>query len=105
MSVDTNWVRYGRPAAEALRSTISRAKGDEPLAPVTVVVPSNYVGCASTAANAHAAMGGLTEDQPIGWFSFKNAAKSGTVKSICPRRGLQIRPFWMRESRCMEARR
>ncbi len=38
------WVRYGRDAAEALRAEISRIKGDEPLAPVTVVVPSNQVG-------------------------------------------------------------
>ena len=31
VSVDIRWVRYGRPAAEALRSAISQAKGDEPL--------------------------------------------------------------------------
>jgi ATP-dependent helicase/nuclease subunit B len=37
-------VGYGRPAAETLRSAISTAKGDDPLAPVSVVVPSNYVG-------------------------------------------------------------
>jgi ATP-dependent helicase/nuclease subunit B len=41
------WVRYGREAAEELRSTIAAAKGGEPLAPVTIVVPSNYVGVAS----------------------------------------------------------
>lgn len=38
------WVRYGIPAAEALREEIARTKGSEPLAPVTVVVPSNQVG-------------------------------------------------------------
>jgi RecB family exonuclease len=38
------WVRYGRDAAVALRAEISRIKGAEPLAPVTVVVPSNQVG-------------------------------------------------------------
>ncbi len=35
---------YGRPAAEALSGTIGRTKGDDALSPVSVVVPSNYVG-------------------------------------------------------------
>jgi ATP-dependent helicase/nuclease subunit B len=47
VSVEVQWVRYGREAAEELRSTIAAAKGGEPLAPVTIVVPSNYVGVAS----------------------------------------------------------
>jgi RecB family exonuclease len=42
-----SWTRYGRPAAEALRGAIAAAKGDEPLAPVTVVVSANHVGVAS----------------------------------------------------------
>lgn len=37
-------MRYGTDAAVALRAEISRIKGSEPLAPVTVVVPSNQVG-------------------------------------------------------------
>ena len=41
------WVSYGRPAAEALRATIAEAKDDDPLAEVTVVVPSNHVGVAA----------------------------------------------------------
>jgi len=40
-------VGYGRPATEALRSAINTAKNDGPLTPVTVVVPSNYVGVAT----------------------------------------------------------
>jgi ATP-dependent helicase/nuclease subunit B len=40
-------VAYGRAAAEALRSTIAKVKGEEPLEPVTVVVPSNHVGVAA----------------------------------------------------------
>ncbi|MGH9209950.1 MAG: PD-(D/E)XK nuclease family protein [Acidimicrobiales bacterium] len=36
--------RYGRPALEALARVVARAKSGEPLAPVTVVVPSNHVG-------------------------------------------------------------
>ena len=47
MGIDIRWMRYGRPAAEELRASISLAKGDEPLAPVTIVVPSNYVGVAT----------------------------------------------------------
>lgn len=43
-SANGQWVRYGTEAAAALRAQISRTKGAEPLAPVTVVVPSNQVG-------------------------------------------------------------
>ena len=57
MSVNIRWVRYGRPAAEAVRSAISQAKGDEPLAPVSVVVPSNYVGVATRRLLASGALG------------------------------------------------
>lgn len=37
-------VAYGRPAARALRDAVAEAKAGDPLAPVTVVVPSNHVG-------------------------------------------------------------
>jgi ATP-dependent helicase/nuclease subunit B len=43
----TEWVAYGRPAAETLRGEIADAKGGDPLAPVTVIVPSNHVGVAA----------------------------------------------------------
>ncbi len=48
---------YGPPAAEALRSAISRAKGGGPLTPVTVVVPSNYLGVATRRLLASGALG------------------------------------------------
>lgn len=35
---------YGRPAAELLRERVSAAKADDPLSPVAIVVPTNYVG-------------------------------------------------------------
>jgi ATP-dependent helicase/nuclease subunit B len=38
---------YGREAAEALRAAVAGHKGGDPLAPVTVVVPTNYVGVAA----------------------------------------------------------
>jgi hypothetical protein len=60
MSVDVRWVRYGRPAAEALRAAISGAKGDEPLEPVTVVVPSNYVGVATRRLLASGTLGPMS---------------------------------------------
>jgi ATP-dependent helicase/nuclease subunit B len=47
MAIRVEWVGYGREAAEALRVAIARTKGDEALAPVTVVVPSNHVGVAA----------------------------------------------------------
>jgi RecB family exonuclease len=53
-------VRYGRPAAEALREEIVAAKGDEPLAPVTVVVPSNHVGVAARRLLASGRLGPTT---------------------------------------------
>jgi RecB family exonuclease len=40
-------VPYGRGAAEALRARVGAIKGADPLAPVTIVVPSNHVGVAT----------------------------------------------------------
>lgn len=55
------WVRYGRPAAEALRASLAVAKGDDPLAPATVVVPSNHVGVAARRLLASGAAGAVCE--------------------------------------------
>lgn len=38
------WVPVGRAASEALAEAVTRAKGDDRLAPVTVAVPSVYAG-------------------------------------------------------------
>ena len=57
MGIEIRWVRQGRPAAEELRASISSSKGDEPLAPVTIVVPSNYVGVATRRLLASGALG------------------------------------------------
>jgi len=40
-------VAYGRPASEALATAIGRAKAGVALAPVTVIVPSNFAGLAA----------------------------------------------------------
>lgn len=47
MAFRVRWTGYGRDAAAALRDAVAEAKAGEPLAPVTVVVPSNHVGVAS----------------------------------------------------------
>lgn len=44
MPVDVFPTPYGRPAARVLHQRLAAAKADDPLRPVTVVVPSNYVG-------------------------------------------------------------
>ena len=53
-------VPYGAPAAAAFHEQVAAAKADDPLAPVTVVVPSNYVGVAARRRLAYAEAGELT---------------------------------------------
>jgi RecB family exonuclease len=38
------WTTYGRPALDALWTTVAELKQDDPLHPVTVIVPSNIAG-------------------------------------------------------------
>jgi ATP-dependent helicase/nuclease subunit B len=51
---------YGRPAAVALHRRVAAAKADDPLQPVTVVVPTNYVGVSARRMLAGGELGGLT---------------------------------------------
>jgi len=51
------WTGYGLDAARALHDAVATAKGGDPLAPVTVVVPSNHVGVASRRLLASGALG------------------------------------------------
>jgi len=51
---------YGRPALRLLRERIVAAKADDPLQPVTVVVPSNYVGVATRRMLARGELGPIT---------------------------------------------
>lgn len=53
----TEWVVYGRPAAQTLRREISAIKAGDPLAPATVVVPTNHVGVATRRLLASRAVG------------------------------------------------
>lgn len=54
------WTPYGRPALDALREVVASLKQDDPLHPVTVVVPSNIAGIV---ARRHLARG-LRSDRP-----------------------------------------
>ena len=51
---------YGRAAAQALHEQLVRAKADEPLTPVTVVVPTNSVGVATRRLLASGELGPIT---------------------------------------------
>ena len=54
---------YGRPASQALRDAVARAKRSDALAPVTVVVPTNSVGVSARRGLASGELGAVT---PIG---------------------------------------
>ena len=53
---------YGPAATEALHRSVAVAKAGDPLAPVTVVVPTNYVGVAARRALGGGALGPLTPE-------------------------------------------
>ncbi|HMJ77498.1 MAG TPA: PD-(D/E)XK nuclease family protein [Iamia sp.] len=53
-------VPYGRGALAALRDAVAGAKAGDPLAPVTVVVPSNHVGVTARRLLASDALGPVT---------------------------------------------
>ena len=57
----TEWVAYGRPAAQVLRREIADGKDGDPLAPISVIVPSNHVGVASRRLLASGTLGPVCE--------------------------------------------
>jgi hypothetical protein len=61
VAIELRTTSYGEPAAHALHEAVAAAKAGDPLAPVTVVVPSNHVGVASRrrlASGAHGPVAG-----------------------------------------------
>jgi RecB family exonuclease len=60
--LDVRWTSYGEPAARALHAAVAAAKDGDPLAPVTVVVPSNHVGVASRRLLASGRLGPMVGD-------------------------------------------
>ncbi|MBN2622152.1 MAG: hypothetical protein JXA83_02230, partial [Acidimicrobiales bacterium] len=59
MPIEVVTTPYGRPALLALRDAVAAAKAGEPLAPVTVVVPSNHVGVTARRLLAGGALGAV----------------------------------------------
>lgn len=55
---------YGAPASVALRDELARLKGDEPLAPVTVIVPTNSVGVSVRRTLASGSLGPVAAGRP-----------------------------------------
>jgi ATP-dependent helicase/nuclease subunit B len=53
MSVQVSMTAYGRPALEALRAAVAQIKGDDPMTPVTVLVPNNIAGIVARRFLAH----------------------------------------------------
>ncbi|MGH8977192.1 MAG: hypothetical protein ACRDV7_03875, partial [Acidimicrobiia bacterium] len=60
MPPDLVTTAYGRPAVAALHAQVVGAKRDEPLAPVTVIVPTNSVGVATRRLLASGEIGPVT---------------------------------------------
>ena len=61
MPVELLPVPYGPAASRALHAAVARAKAGDPLAPVTVVVPTNYVGVGARRLLGSGALGRVTE--------------------------------------------
>jgi hypothetical protein len=61
MPIELTPVPYGPPASRALHAAVVAAKGGDPLAPVTVVVPTNYVGVAARRLLGSGALGRVTD--------------------------------------------
>lgn len=66
MALDARWVRYGGDAHAALAAAIAAAKGDEPMAPVTVVVSSNQVGVSARRELASGRLGPVCGGSGVG---------------------------------------
>ncbi|MFK5634042.1 PD-(D/E)XK nuclease family protein [Ornithinimicrobium sp. LYQ103] len=60
MPARVTWTTYGRPALNALAAVVGELKQDEPLHPVTVIVPSNIAGIVARRHLAH----GFHPDRP-----------------------------------------
>ncbi len=59
--IDVRATPFGRPAAALLRDVLREAKQGDPLAPVTVLVPTNYVGVSVRRKLADGRLGRITD--------------------------------------------
>lgn len=60
MAISVTPTAYGRAASQALVDAVARAKRDDPLAPVTVIVPTNSVGVSARRRLASGDLGQVT---------------------------------------------
>ncbi|MEZ5170990.1 MAG: PD-(D/E)XK nuclease family protein [Acidimicrobiia bacterium] len=60
MPIELITTSYGRPASATLHEVVADAKADDPLAPVSIVVPTNYVGVATRRMLAEGREGDVT---------------------------------------------
>ena len=61
MAIELTSVPYGPEASRALHAAVVAAKAGDPLAPVTVVVPTNYVGVAARRLLGSGVLGRVTD--------------------------------------------
>ncbi len=91
--VRTEWVAFGAPAAAALAREIRTAKGDDPLAPVTVVVPANQVGVAARRWLASGATGAVcTRGSGVAAVTFVTVYRLGELLGSARLAGQGRRP-------------
>jgi ATP-dependent helicase/nuclease subunit B len=74
MAIRGEWVRFGQPALDRLARLVAEFKGGDPLAPVTVVVPTNPVGVVARRALGRAAGVANVEFVTVGALAYRLAA-------------------------------
>lgn len=74
MAIRGEWVRFGQPALDRLTTLVAELKAGDPLAPVTVVVPTNPVGVVARRALGRAAGVANVEFVTVGALAYRLAA-------------------------------
>ena len=92
MAIDCVTTAYGPPAHEALATAVARAKGGDPLAPVTVVVPNHYVGLAARRALGRREHDGTRGVAAVAFHTAYNLAEhlGGAAMAAEGRRGVTM---------------
>ena len=77
---------YGRPAIDALRATVADLKADDPLAPVTILVPNNIAGVVARRSLAGGVSAGFAGIAGIFVTTLPRLAEVIASSSLAPRR-------------------
>lgn len=91
---------YGAPALQALRSVVSDAKQEDPMAPVTVVVPNNLAGITARRHLAHGLTDGRGGVAGLYVTTLPRLAEQLVAHTLHPRRpatGPVVAAAWRRE--------